>query len=100
MALPYRAKYSKRLLTKNKRKLPLTSAETINEEVPELTSGEAAEIQTIVRNLKPPEYSRVIQAYYWEGKRYEEIASEMSVPKATIGTWLMRAKSQLRKELS
>ena len=66
----------------------------------ELSAGEASEIRRVVRALEPPEYARVIQAYYWEGKHYETIAEELHVPVATIGTWIKRAKLKLRKELA
>ncbi len=65
-----------------------------------LSSGEASEIRRVVSHLEPPEYAKVIQAYYWEGKRYETIAEELRVPVATVGTWIKRAKSKLRKELA
>ncbi len=67
---------------------------------PELTASEASEIRRAVRALEPPEYAQVIEAYYWEGKRYETIAQELGVPLGTVGTWMTRAKSKLRKELA
>jgi RNA polymerase sigma-70 factor (ECF subfamily) len=66
----------------------------------QLSASEKREVHTAVANLEPPEYARVIRAYYWEGRCYEDIANELRVPVSTIGTWLNRAKVQLRKELS
>jgi len=65
-----------------------------------LSASEKQEIRTAVLALQPPEYAKAVQAYYWQGKRYDEIANELHVPTSTIGTWLERAKVQLRKELS
>ena len=64
-----------------------------------LSVSEKREVQEKVLNLQPPEYSKVVQAYFWEGKKYEEIAAEMEVPIGTISTWMNRAKQLLRKEL-
>lgn len=58
------------------------------------------DIQMAIQRLRPPEYAHVIKAYFWEGKSYDTIATELSVPVGTIGTWMSRAKLQLRKELS
>ena len=64
-----------------------------------LPQGTIRDIRTAITRLQPPEYATVVKAYYWEGKSYQEIADELSVPSGTIGTWLTRAKTQLRKEL-
>lgn len=90
---------AKDTLRKERKKLPLDEAESIPNEASSLNESERAEIQQAVQSLQPPEYSRVIQAYYWEGLRYEDIAKELDVPVGTIGTWMKRAKLQLRKEL-
>lgn len=58
------------------------------------------DIQSAIERLRPPEYADVIKAYFWEGKSYQTIADELQVPVGTIGTWMSRAKLQLRKELS
>ncbi len=87
-------------LRKRRDKQALADIDTIAVEPPTLSEAEAKEIRQAVHKLEPPEYARVVQAYFWEGKRYEEIADELHVPIGTIGTWLARAKRQLRKELS
>lgn len=81
--------------TKHQGKMP--EAELPSEE--SLTLAEVNHIRKVVRQLQPPEYSKVVQAYFWEGKSYAQIASELNTTTGTIGTWLLRAKSQLRKEL-
>lgn len=58
-----------------------------------------AAIQAVIQ-LQPPEYRRAIEAYYWSGKSYQEIAEQEKVPLNTVRTWLRRAKLQLREELS
>jgi RNA polymerase sigma-70 factor, ECF subfamily len=64
----------------------------------------AEEERKIVRNavaaLQPPTHRQVVEAYYWHGKSYQEIADELSVPINTVRTWLRRAKTQLRSDLS
>lgn len=65
-----------------------------------MSSSEKQEIRDAVKALQPPEYAKVIEAFYWHGKRYDQIAAELKVPTSTVGTWLERAKLQLRKELA
>lgn len=94
------ANQAKDYLRKHRKKVALEDIEQAIHEVPDISEAEANEIQSAVRELQPPEYARVVQAYFWEGLRYEQIAAELQVPVGTIGTWLKRAKAQLRKELS
>lgn len=54
------------------------------------------EVREAVLALVPPEYRRVVEAYYWEGKSYEAIAQELDKPINTIRTWLRRAKVTLK----
>ncbi len=58
------------------------------------------EVRTAVLNLMPPEHRRVIEAYYWDGMSYRQIADEMGAPINTVKSWMRRAKQQLRSELS
>lgn len=58
------------------------------------------EVRDAVLALVPPEQRRAVEAYYWEGKSYQDIADEMHVPINTIKSWLHRAKNQLRKALA
>ena len=57
-------------------------------------------LRAAVKALKPPEYRKVIEAYYWDGKSYQEIAAAMDVPLNTVRTWLRRAKGLLKEKLS
>lgn len=65
-----------------------------------LLFDERQRLHDAVKALMPPEYCRVIEAYYWEGKSYEEIAQLMNVPRNTVGTWMRRAKDQLKEVLA
>lgn len=56
-------------------------------------------VREAVGQLMPPEQRQVIEAYYWQGKSYQDISDAMEVPINTVRTWLHRAKQQLRKEL-
>lgn len=58
------------------------------------------ELRDAILVLQPPEQRKVIEAYYWHGKSYAEIADAMGVPLNTIKSWLRRAKLQLRKKLA
>ena len=60
---------------------------------------ERAVLQKAVKDLMPPEYRRVIEAYYWDGKSYDEIATAESVPLNTVRTWIRRAKLQLKEQI-
>jgi len=80
-----------------------------NENVDELSEEAAPDYETMERNnevreavqaLEPPTFKQVIEAYYWQGKSYEQIATDMSIPINTVRTWLRRAKVKLRSELS
>lgn len=65
-----------------------------------LYDDEIIKVRQAVEVLQPPEYSKVIRAYYWEGKSYDQIAAEMGIKSQTIGTWLRRAKLQLKEALT
>lgn len=65
-----------------------------------LTVAEKAEIRTAVEQLEPPLYRRVIEAYYWHGKSYDDIAREFDLPLNTVRTNLRRAKLQLKGALA
>lgn len=64
-----------------------------------LEDEERREIRDAIKGLVPPEYRRVIEAYYWEGKSYQEIADIEGVPLNTTRTWLRRAKAQLKEKV-
>lgn len=87
-------------LRKAKIHIDLASIEEMVGDEEAMSEAKKNEIREKVKNLQPPEYSKVIQAYFWEGKRYEDIAQSMSVPIGTVSTWMNRAKQALRKELA
>lgn len=58
------------------------------------------EIMNAVIKLVPPEYRRAIEAYYWQGLSYKDIASELGIPLNTLRTWMRRAKQQLKEGLA
>jgi len=45
------------------------------------------------------EFRRVYELRETAGKSYDEIATELGIPKATVGTRLLRARRQLKKAL-
>lgn len=61
---------------------------------------EVERVRTLVEQLEPPKYAKVIKAYFWEGKSYQEIALTFNTTTNTVGSWINRAKSQLREKLS
>lgn len=66
----------------------------------QLADEEKREVRRAVHNLTPPAYRQVIEAYYWQGKSYQQIADNAQVPINTVRTWLRRAKAQLKENLS
>lgn len=46
-----------------------------------------------------PEYSSVVTLYYFEEMSYEEIAQITDIPMGTVGTYLHRAKNDLKNIL-
>ena len=44
-------------------------------------------------------YRIVIHLYYYEGYNIKEISKILKKPSATIGTWLSRAKAELKNYL-
>lgn len=64
-----------------------------------LEDEERREIYQAVVDLMPPEYRQAIEAYYWHGQSYQEIADGAGVPINTVRTWIHRAKLQLKERL-
>jgi RNA polymerase sigma-70 factor (ECF subfamily) len=62
-------------------------------------AAEAYELHEAVNNL-PPNYRAAISLHYWQGLGYKDIALAMEAPLNSVRVWLLRAKQQLRKELS
>jgi len=44
-----------------------------------------------------PEYKEILILYYFEEKSYEEISDILRIPESTVGVWLRRARTSLRK---
>lgn len=91
------------LLRTNKRTIP-TEMETIETLAPVYMTMEKSELidemRAAVLSLTSAEHRQAVEAYYWQGKSYLEIAAEMDVSINTVKSWLRRAKQQLRKDLS
>ncbi len=89
-------------LRKNKRRVNVEDIELFAEVTMPvfIEEEEKREVRGAVSKLMPPEYRQVIEAYYWEGKSYQEIADTANVPLNTVRTWIRRAKLQLKEELS
>ncbi len=89
-------------LRKQKHKVQVADIELLAEATMPayIEEEEKLQIHKAVTGLMPPEYRKAIEAYYWHGKSYQEIADEAGVPLNTIRTWLRRAKLQLKEELS
>jgi len=89
-------------LRKQKRKVSVEEIEAVAEvTMPTyLDDEQKQEIRAAVERLKPLGYRQVVEAYYWDGKNYQEIASELHIPLNTVRTWLRRAKIRLQEELS
>jgi RNA polymerase sigma-70 factor, ECF subfamily len=89
-------------LRKNKRTMTLEDVEVLAEATMPtyMEDEEREEMRRMVESLVPPEYRRVIEAYYWDGKSYQEIAETEGIPLNTTRTWIHRAKLQLKEKLS
>lgn len=89
-------------LRKNKRRVHVKDIENYLEPTEPAHSEEddISRIRNAVERLEPPKYAEIIKAYFWEGKSYKEIAEIFETSTNTVGTWMSRAKSQLRKELT
>jgi len=89
------------VLRKNKRRVHVKDIEKHIESVqPEHVKNEDIErIRKAVNELEPPKYAAIIKAYFWDGKSYQEIAATFSTSTNTVGTWISRAKLQLKEKL-
>lgn len=90
------------ILRKNKRVLPTEDVEQLAETAaPDYELEETKRtVRDAVAKLEPPTHRQAIEAYYWRGESYQQIAASLDVPINTIRTWLHRAKKQLRSDLS
>lgn len=89
-------------LRANKRALPTEDIDDLaNEAAPNYAAQEQhRQVRDAVAALQPPTHRQVVEAFYWHGKSYQQIADEMNIPLNTVRTWLHRAKQQLRSDLS
>jgi len=90
------------LLRKNKRQVHIKDIEERLEVVQlnHIQEEEIQHIRKVIQELEPPKYAEIIKAYFWEGKSYQEIAEKYETSTNTIGTWISRAKVQLKEKLS
>jgi RNA polymerase sigma-70 factor (ECF subfamily) len=58
-----------------------------------------AMVRNEVRNL-PPKWAMAVSMYHFDELSYEEIASAMEIPKATVATYILRGRQQLAAQLS
>lgn len=89
-------------LRKQRKKVPIKNLETYLEAVePDYAENEESRLlQKLIKELEPPKYGELIRAYFWEGKSYQELAATYDTSTNTIGTWMRRAKAQLKEKLS
>ncbi len=89
------------LLRKNKRKVHVRDIERHLEQIlpDHIEQEEINYIRTLINELEPPKYAEIIKAYFWEGKSYQELAEIYGTTTGTIGTWMSRAKLQLKEKL-
>lgn len=89
-------------LRKNKRKVAIKNIEAhLDSVLPRHIENEQLEhIRAAILELEPPKYAEIIKAYFWEGKSYQELAAAYDTTTGTIGTWMRRAKHQLKEKLS
>ncbi len=89
-------------LRKHKQRLHVDDIETFAEvTMPAfIEEEEKLVVRKAVAELMPPQYRDAIEAYYWHGKSYREIADASNVPINTVRSWIRRAKLQLKEQLS
>lgn len=86
---------------KNKHKVDIENIEIYMEtnDPEHIREEDNAHIRKAIDNLEPPKYADLIRAYFWQGKSYQTLAQEYQTTTGTIGTWLNRAKAQLKENL-
>ena len=89
-------------MRRNKRKVSLKNIEErLDDSRSAYEDIEIADyIQRAMKQLEPPKYADVLKAYFWEGRSYDDIAKEYQTSTSTVGTWMRRAKQQLKEKLS
>lgn len=69
-----------------------------SEEAPAWASVQSEQLRAALERI-PEEFRRVYQLHSLEGRSYNEIAEHLDIPKATVGTRLIRARRKLRELL-
>lgn len=89
------------ILRRNKKKVHVKDIEVYLEAAApkHIEQDEIEHLRKIVSELEPPKYAEIIKAYFWEGKTYQELAKSYHTSTGTIGTWMRRAKMQLKEKL-
>lgn len=89
------------MLRKHRHKIHIKDIEAFVEttEPSFMEDEEKALLQKVINELEPPKYGALIRSYFWEGKSYQELAVEYHTSTNTVGTWMRRAKAQLREKL-
>ena len=90
------------ILRKRNRQLDVEDIEQIAETTMPVYADdeEARALREAVLNLTPPQYRRIVEAYFWEGKSYQEIATELNMTTSNVGVCMLRAKVQLKEVLA
>jgi RNA polymerase sigma-70 factor (ECF subfamily) len=87
-------------LRKNKRVINVDEIEAHAEAtMPAYLEDDKQTIRSAIAALEPPKYGEIIRAYFWDGKSYQDIAKQYGTSTNTIGTWMHRAKAQLKEKL-
>jgi RNA polymerase sigma-70 factor, ECF subfamily len=68
---------------------------TWDQEAPEWESVSLVEVQDLSRGLRPA-LRDAVELVFFCGFNYEQAAERLQIPKATVGTRLLRARKQLR----
>lgn len=89
-------------LRKNRRKVDVEDIEAHFEAAypRHIEDDEAQRLREAIETLEPPKYAEIIKAYFWEGKSYQDIAAMHHTSTNTVGTWMSRAKLQLKEKIS
>lgn len=90
------------LLRRNKRQVSVDDIEALADTTTpaDIPADEIAALRQAVETLEPPEYAQVIKAYFWQGKSYKTIADVLDITTNTVGTWIRRAKLQLKEAIA
>lgn len=88
-------------LRKNKRRVYVKDIEShLEASLPRhIENEEVEQLRKVVEELEPPKYAAIIKSYFWEGKSYQDLADEYHTSTNTIGTWVSRAKAQIKEKL-